>query len=186
MKKVEISKKTMIYPIPAVMVSCGNLPENYNIITIGWTGTICSNPPMCYISVRKSRFSHKIISDTGEFVINLTTKSLVYEADWCGIKSGKSHNKFNELGLTPVKASMLSCPVIMESPVNIECKVQKVLELGSHDMFIADVLTVCVSENLIDPDTGKLNLNEAELISYINGDYYNLGELIGKSGFSVK
>lgn len=177
---------TMLYPLPVVMVSCGDSPENYNIVTVAWTGTICSDPPMCYISVRKERHSHDIILKNKEFVINLTTDALCKATDWCGVRSGKDHNKFKEMHLTPEKAQVVNAPLIAESPVNIECKVIEVKELGSHDMFIAEVVAVNGDEKFFDPSTGQFQLNQAELIAFSHGKYYTLGEKIGKFGFSVE
>jgi len=186
MSKIEWKPGNMVYPLPAVMVSCGTKPEDYNIITISWTGTINTNPPMCYISVRKERHSHKIIKDAGEFVINLTTTKLAFATDWCGVKSGKNHNKFKEMKLTPKKSSKISTPQIAESPISIECKVTQIIELGSHDMFIAEVVAVNAEEKLIDKKTGSFNLRQAEPITYTHGNYYELGEKIGRFGYSVK
>ncbi len=176
---------TMVYPIPAVMVSCGSTPEDYNIITIAWTGTICSEPAMCYISVRKNRHSYDIIKKTGEFVINLTTQSLAYAADWCGVKSGKDFNKFQEMNLTPGESKEIAAPIIEESPLSIECKVTQIVELGSHDMFIAEVVNVQADEKYIHPKTGKFVLSKARPIAYSHGHYFELGKLIGRFGFSV-
>jgi len=176
----------MIYPLPAVMVSCGSVPEEYNIITISWTGTICTEPAMCYISVRPGRYSYNIIKKNGEFVINLTTKALAYAADWCGVKSGKKHKKFSEMGLTPVPASKLKAPLIKESPVNIECIVREIKELGTHHMFISEVVAVNADEQYINRKTGLFQLNDAEPIFYSHGKYYETGSLIGKFGFSVE
>lgn len=177
---------TMIYPVPAVMVTCGNQPENYNIITIAWTGTICSDPPMCYISVRKNRHSHQLIKATGEFVINLTTAELAKATDWCGVKSGSQVNKFKEMNLTPLAATMVKAPLIAESPINIECKVTEIKELGSHDMFIAEVLAVHADEKYLNEETGTFDLSKANPISYSHGFYYLLGKKIGKFGWSVE
>ena len=176
----------MLYPIPAVMVSCGTEESGYNIITIAWAGTINTNPPMTYISVRKERHSHKIIKESGEFVINLTTKNLAFASDWCGVKSGKNHNKFKEMKLTPEKASVVNVPLIAESPVNIECKVAQIIELGSHDMFLAEVVAVNVDEKFIDKSTGAFNLRQTEPIAYLHGNYYEIGKQIGRFGFSVR
>ncbi len=176
---------TMVYPIPAVMVSCGSTPEDYNIITIAWTGTICSEPAMCYISVRKNRHSYDIIKKTGEFVINLTTQHLAYATDWCGVKSGKDFNKFQEMNLTPGKSKEIAAPIIEESPLSIECKVTQIVELGSHDMFIAEVVNVQADEKYIHPKTGKFVLSKARPIAYSHGHYFELGKLIGRFGFSV-
>src|SRR5512146_57636 len=140
MPKVKWKPGTMIYPLPAVMVSCGSSPEEYNILTVSWTGTICTEPAMCYISVRPQRHSHAIIKKNMEFVINLTTKDLAFATDWCGVKTGSRHKKFEEMGLTPVPASVVKAPMIEESPVNIECIVKEIKELGSHHMFISEVV----------------------------------------------
>jgi flavin reductase (DIM6/NTAB) family NADH-FMN oxidoreductase RutF len=186
MSKLLWKPGTMIYPLPAVMVTCGAEPSEYNIITISWTGTICTDPAMCYISVRPSRHSYEIIKKNGEFVINLTTKELAYATDWCGVKSGKKHNKFEETGLTPVPASKVKAPLIKESPVNIECIVKEVKELGSHHMFIADVVAINADERYIDKKTGLFRLSDAEPICYSHGIYYLTGNRIGKFGFSVE
>ncbi|MBQ9474068.1 MAG: flavin reductase family protein [Bacteroidales bacterium] len=168
------------------MVSCGDNPNNYNIITVAWTGTLCSDPPMCYISIRKQRHSYRLIADSGEFVINLTTHALAYATDWCGVKSGRDVNKFAALHLTPAPAQMLKAPLIAESPLNIECKVCEVKELGSHDMFIANVVAINADEKYIDHTTGAFQLNHTEPIAYSHGKYYTLGEKLGGFGFSVK
>lgn len=186
MPKRELKKGTMIYPLPAVMVSCGDKPENYNIITIAWTGTICSEPPMCYISVRKNRHSHKIIKESGEFVINLTNTKLAYATDWCGVKSGKDFDKFKEMKLTPGKAKVVNCPIIEESPLNIECKVTQIIELGSHDMFMAEVVAVNADESHFDKDTDAFQLANAGMMTYMHGKYYSIGKKIGKFGYSVQ
>lgn len=186
MSKILWKPGTMIYPLPAVMVSCGLRPEEYNIITISWTGTICTDPAMCYISVRPGRHSYNIIKKNGEFVINLTTKALAFATDWCGVKSGKDINKFTEMGLTPVPASKVSAPLIKESPVNIECIVKEIKELGSHHMFISEVVAVNAEQDYIDEKTGLFMLNNAVPICYSHGKYYETGNLIGKFGFSVE
>jgi flavin reductase (DIM6/NTAB) family NADH-FMN oxidoreductase RutF len=177
---------TMIYPLPAVMVSCGSVPEEYNIITISWTGTICTDPAMCYISVRPERYSYNIIKKNGGYVINLTTKSLAFATDWCGVKSGSKHKKFTEMGLTAVPASKVKAPLIKESPVNIECIVKEIKELGSHHMFISEVVAVNADEKYVDEKTGLFRLNNAFLMCYTHGKYYETGQLIGKFGFSVE
>jgi len=176
----------MIYPLPAVMVSCGASEEEFNIITVSWTGTICTNPPMCYISLRPERHSYGIIKKNGEYVINLTTRILAYAADWCGIKSGRDYNKFTEMGLTPVMASLVRAPLINESPVNIECRVKEIKELGSHHMFISEVVTVDAEKSLFDEKSGVFRLNEANLLCYSHGKYFETGKFIGKFGFSVE
>jgi flavin reductase (DIM6/NTAB) family NADH-FMN oxidoreductase RutF len=186
MSKLLWKPGTMIYPVPAVMVSCGSVPEEYNIMTVSWTGTICTDPAMCYISVRPSRHSYGIIKKNGEYVINLTTKSLAYATDWCGVKSGSEYNKFKEMGLTPVPASKIKAPLIRESPVNIECIVKEIRELGTHHMFISEVVAVNAEKELYDEETGLFRLNDAGLFCYLHGKYYQTGKYIGKFGFSVE
>ena len=184
--KVPFKPGTLIYPLPAVMVSCGDAPENYNIITIGWTGTVYSDPPMCYISVRHERYSYDIIKRTGEFVINLTTVDLARITDWCGVRSGRDYNKFKEMHLTPQQGQLVKAPLIGESPLNIECRVRDIRPLGSHDMFLADVVAIDAEERLIDKSTGAFQLNHAQPLAYSHGKYYSLGEKLGSFGFSVK
>ena len=184
--KVPFKPGTLIYPLPAVMVSCGDAPENYNIITIGWTGTVCSDPPMCYISVRHERYSYDIIKRTGEFVINLTTVDLARITDWCGVRSGRDYNKFKEMHLTPQQGQLVKAPLIGESPLNIECRVRDIRPLGSHDMFLADVVAIDAEDRLIDKSTGAFQLNHAQPLAYSHGKYYSLGEKLGGFGFSVK
>ena len=186
MEKVLWKPGTMIYPLPAVMVSCGSKPEEYNIMTVSWTGTICTDPAMCYISVRPSRFSYGIIKKNGDYVINLTTKALAYVTDWCGVKSGAEHDKFREMGLTPVPAKNVKAPLIKESPVNIECIVKEIKELGTHHMFISEVVAVHADMGLIDEKTGLFRLNDSVPLCYSHGKYYETGEFIGKFGFSVE
>lgn len=186
MSRVSFKPGTMIYPLPALMVSCGENPEEYNIATVAWTGTICSDPPMCYISLRKSRHSHSIISRTGEFVLNLTTENLAKQTDWCGVKSGKDVNKFKEMSLTPEKAPNISAPMIKESPLCIECKVVEIKELGTHDMFIANVVGVHADERYINKESGLFDLQSAKLMTYSHGKYYSVGEQLGFFGFSVQ
>jgi len=177
---------TLIYPLPAVLISCGNNPDNYNLLTISWVGTICTNPPMCYISVRPERHSYKIIKETGEFVINLTNEDMAYATDWCGVKSGKDFNKFEEMKLTPVKGELVNAPIVKESPLCIECRVKEIIPLGSHDMFIAEVVNVQADTKYINPETDTFNLGAAKLIAYSHGHYYKLGEEIGKFGWTVQ
>ena len=176
----------MLNPSPVVMVSCGSTLDEYNILTIAWTGTICSDPAMCYISVRPERHSYDIIKRNGEFVINLVNRDLAPFADWCGVKSGKKFNKFFETGLTPVRGSKVSAPMIDEAPVNLECKVKQIIPLGSHDMFIAEVVAVHAKENLFIYKTDALELQRANLVSYSHGHYYDLGKILGKFGYSVE
>lgn len=177
---------TLIYPLPAAMISCGSTPDEYNIITLSWLGTICTNPPMCYISVRPERHSYDIIKKNMEFVINITTDDLAFATDWCGVKSGRNTNKFEEMGLTPGKSSIVQAPVIVESPLNIECRVKEIISLGSHDMFIADVVNVKADSKYIDDETGKFSLEDANPIAYSHGQYYDLGEKLGGFGWSVR
>ncbi len=177
---------TLIYPLPAVLVSCGDSPENFNVITISWVGTICTNPAMCYISVRPERHSYDLIKNLGEFVINLTTEDMAFATDWCGVKSGKDVNKFEAMGLTPVMGEMVKAPIIKESPLCIECRVNEIVKLGSHDMFIAEVLNVQANKKFIDPETDTFKLSDARLIAYSHGHYYKLGEEIGRFGWTVQ
>jgi flavin reductase (DIM6/NTAB) family NADH-FMN oxidoreductase RutF len=186
MAKQDWRPGTMVYPIPAVMVSCGSNAEEYNIITVAWTGTICSDPAMCYISIRKNRHSYDIIKRNMEFVINLTTKDLAKATDWCGVKSGAKVDKFKEMKLTPAPSKMISAPIIEESPLSIECKVTQIIELGSHDMFMAEVVNVQADERFLDKETGAFSLASSKPICYSHGHYFELGELIGKFGFSVE
>ncbi len=186
MAKIEWKPGNMVYPLPAVMVSCGDNPDEHNIITISWTGTVNTDPAMCYISIRKERHSHEIIKRTKEFVINLTTKDLAFATDWCGVKSGRDFNKFKEMKLTPEKALKVSAPLIKESPVNIECVVTQIIELGSHDMFLAKIVAVNAEERFLDKNTGAFDLRQTEPIAYLHGNYYSLGEKIGKFGYSVR
>ena len=185
MAKLEWKPGNMVYPLPAVMVSCADKAGNSNIITIAWTGTVCTNPPMAYISVRPERHSYQMIRETGEFVINLTTKDLAYATDFCGVRSGKDVDKFAEMKLTKEAASVVSAPMIGESPVNIECKVTEVKELGSHHMFLAEVVAVHVDDAYMN-ENNKFELGKAEPIAYSHGEYYQLGELLGTFGYSVK
>lgn len=175
----------MLYPVPAVLVSCRDNNGNDNLLTIAWAGTICSDPAMLSISVRKERHSYQMIKESGEFVVNLTTKALLKATDYCGVRSGRDEDKFATMNLTKGKAEKVSAPIIMESPVNIECKVKQILELGSHDLFVAEVVNVQVSDELMD-ETGRFRLQEAELIAYSHGEYYDLGDKLGTFGFSVR
>ena len=183
MSKVIWKPGTFIYPLPVVMVSCGDM-EKSNIITVAWTGIINTDKPMCYISVRKERYSHDIIKKTKEFVINLTNKDLVYATDWCGVKTGAKVDKFKEMKLTKEKAKFVKCPLIKESPVSIECRVKEIRELGSHDMFMAEILSIDADERYID-DKGAFDITKCSLITYANGKYFALGKQVGKFGYSV-
>ncbi len=175
----------MLYPLPVVMVSMADKEGNYNIITIAWAGTVCTNPPMVSISVRPERYSYPILKETGEFVINLTTKELVYATDYCGVKSGREVDKFQEMKLTPLKASQVNAPLIGESPVNIECRVNRIVPLGSHDMFLADVVAVHADERYMD-EKHKFHLEKAEPIIYSHGSYLSCGEQLGTFGYSIR
>lgn len=175
----------MLYPLPVALVSMADRNGKYNIITIAWAGTVCTNPPMLSISVRPERYSYPILQDRGEFVVNLTTKELVYAADYCGVKSGKDVDKFKVLGLTPVLAQKVSAPLIGESPVNIECRVRQILELGSHHMFLADVAAVHADGKYMD-EKNKFHLEKAEPVVYSHGGYYLCGKQVGTFGYSVR
>lgn len=184
MSKVQWKGGTFIYPIPAVMVSCGTMEES-NIITVAWTGILNTNPAMCYISVRPERYSHDIIKKNGEFAINLTTRQLAYATDWCGVKSGRDVDKFKEMKLTKERANIIKAPLIKESPVSVECKVKEIVPLGSHDMFIAEIVAIDADEKYID-EKGAFNISKCDLIAYANGGYYPLESKIGKFGYSVQ
>ena len=184
MSKVIWKPGTFVYPIPAVMVSCGDMKKS-NIITVAWTGILNTNPATVYISVRPTRYSYNIIKESKEFVINLTTKELAKATDWCGVKTGAKVDKFKEMKLHKEKAKFVKCPLIKESPVSIECKVKEIKELGSHHMFIAEVLSIDADEKYID-EKGDFYISKFNLIAYANGGYYLLGKKAGKFGFSVK
>lgn len=176
----------MLYPLPAVMVSCADASGASDIVTVAWTGTICTNPPMLYVSIRPERASYRLIRESGEFVVNLTTRRLQRACDWCGVRSGRDYDKWAECGLTPAPAAKLElAPVIAESPVNIECKVTEVKELGSHHMFLASVEAVQVDESLVDAQ-GRLDLASAGLTAYSHGEYFELGQRLGTFGYSVR
>lgn len=175
----------MLYPIPAVMVSCESARHKANIITIAWAGTVCSSPAMVSISIRKERHSYDIIKESGEFTINLVTRELVKQADYCGVRSGREVDKFLEMKLTKAPGRKISAPGILESPVNIECVVKQIIPLGTHDMFISEVMGVSVDKQLMD-EKGRFHLNKSGLIVYSHGEYYALGELLGRFGYSVK
>lgn len=184
MSKTMWKPGTFIYPIPAVMVSCGSF-EKSNIITVAWTGILNTNPAMVYISVRPERYSYNLIKESGEFVINLTTEDLAYATDWCGVKSGANVDKFKEMKLTKQRANFVKCPMIEESPVSVECKVKEIRELGSHHMFVAEVLAINADDKYID-EKGAFDISKCDLMAYANGGYYSLDKKIGKFGFSVQ
>ena len=183
MAKKTLKGGALVCPLPPTMVSCGDM-ESSNIITIGWTGILNTVPPKTYISVRPTRHSYNIIKESGEFVINLTPAALVKEADYCGIYTGKKVDKFAKCKLTKEQATVVSCPMIAECPVSIECKVTDIVPLGSHDMFMADIVAVNVNEELFDKD-GKYHLEKADLIAYAHGEYFTLGKRLGNIGFST-
>lgn len=175
----------MLYPLPAVMVSCQEDGHRPNIITVAWTGTVCTNPPMVYISIRPERYSYNIIKNSGEFVINLTTRELARATDFCGVRSGRELDKFAEMKLTPSKSETVKAPGILESPVNIECKVREVQELGSHHMFLAEVTGVRVDKQYMD-ENGRFDLSLSHPLIYSHGEYFDAGERLGKFGYSIQ
>lgn len=185
MSKVTFKPGNMLYPLPVVMVSVQGKDGKPNIITVAWAGTVCTNPPMVSISVRPERFSHHLIEETGEFVINLTTKELAFATDYCGVRSGRDVDKWKEMKLTPLPSTVVSVPGIEQSPVNIECKVVKTERLGSHDMFIAEVVAVRVDDKYMD-EKGSFHLSAAEPIVYSHGEYYDMGKKLGRFGYSVQ
>ena len=185
MSKRVFKPGNMLYPVPAALVSCMDKEGRSNLITVAWTGTICSDPPMLYISVRPERYSYHMIEETGEFVLNLTTKDMVKGVDLCGVKSGKSTDKWALAGFTPEKGAMVSCPLVKESPVNLECRVKEIRKLGSHDMFLAEIVAVDVDERYFDQND-RFCLNDTGLVAYSHGEYFELGKKLGSFGYSVK
>jgi len=186
MQKEARKPHSMVFPVPAVMVSCGTFPEKCNIITIAWTGTVCSDPPMCYISVRPERYSHRLIKENMDFVINYSTPELLDVTDWCGVKSGRDFNKFKETGLTPIASTIVKSPMIAESPISVECVVKSIQHLGVHDMFLAEIVSISIDPKLIDTKTNTLDLAAANPLAYAYGTYYMLGDAIGKYGYTAK
>ena len=184
MSKVVWKPGTMLSPVPPVLVTCGTM-ESPNIITVAWTGIVCSRPAMTYISVRPTRYSHAIIEKSGEFALNLTTPQLVHAADFCGVTSGAKVDKFKEARLTPVAADKIAVPLIAESPLSLECKVKEIFRLGSHDMFLAEIIAVDVEESCID-EAGKFSLKKCGLAAFSHGEYFALGKRIGKFGYTVR
>ncbi|HLP48980.1 MAG TPA: flavin reductase family protein [Candidatus Kapabacteria bacterium] len=185
-EKVTWKPGTMIFPLPVVMVTCGDMKVEYNVLTIAWTGITCTDPPMCYISVRPERYSYGFLEKYREFGINLTNKELAFATDWCGVKSGRDVDKFKKMKLTPFAADIIKAPLIAESPVNLECVVREIKPLGSHHMFLAEIVAVHAAKIHLDPKTGAFNLSQAKPICYSHGKYYQSGSLIGKFGFSVE
>lgn len=183
--KVSWRPGNILNPAPAVLLSCGSTPQTHNLITVAWAGTICSDPAMLSVSIRPERHSYGIIMSEMQFTVNLTTAAMARATDWCGVRSGRDYNKWKETGLTPVEGIANTCPFVGESPVAIECKVKDIISLGTHDMFIAQVVNVIVDQKYIDPQTGALNLQGAEMLVYCHGGYYRMGDFLGKFGFSV-
>lgn len=177
---------TMIYPLPAVLVTCGSSPADWSMLTVAWVGTICSDPAMCYISVRPERACYPLIVANMEFTINLTTADMARATDWAGVRSTRDYNKWKETGLTPMPGEKVASPTIEESPMSIECRVKEVMHLGSHDMFIADVLNVRADSRYIDPETGAFSMEKAGMLVYQHGFYHEVGRMIGHFGFSVR
>jgi flavin reductase (DIM6/NTAB) family NADH-FMN oxidoreductase RutF len=184
MAKQNWKGSALLAPVPSVLVSCGS-EENANIITIGWTGIVCTQPPKLYISVRPERFSYGIIKESGEFCVNLPTSKMARAVDFCGVRSGKDVDKFAQTGLTKTDSHAVSCPSIAECPLTLECKLDRIIPLGTHDMFIADIVSVSVEESILDRN-GRLMLENADLLAYAHGDYFSLGKKVGDFGFSVR
>lgn len=185
-KKLLWKPGTMLYPVPAVLVSCGKPGARPNLITVAWTGVCCTEPPMCTIALRPQRHSFDLIRASGEFVINLTTAAMARAVDWCGVKSGRDFDKFREMKLTPLAARIVAAPLVAESPVNLECRVREERGLGSHQLFIAEILAVHANPSYFDAKTGYFNLAAARPLCYCHGHYYEMGRYIGKFGFSVQ
>jgi flavin reductase (DIM6/NTAB) family NADH-FMN oxidoreductase RutF len=185
-EKVAWKPGNMLYPLPVVLVSCGDLEEEYNLFTVAWTGILSTNPPFCYISVRPGRHSFEMIKERKEFAINLTNKALARATDWCGVRSGKNLDKFAEMNLTPAPGIEIKAPVVAESPVNLECVVREIKEMGSHVVFLAEIVKIQANKEYIDEKTGALNLEKAHLIAFSHGKYYELGKRLGNFGYSVE
>ncbi len=186
MGKVSWKPGTMVYPAPAALVTCGSSPEEWTFLTVAWTGTVCSDPPMCYVSVRPERASYPVLERCMEFTLNLTTASMVRATDWAGVRSSRQYDKWKETGLTPLPGEKVASPTIAESPLSIECRIKRIERLGSHDMMLAEVVNLRADERFIDPATGALSLAKAGLLVYAHGGYYSLGQLLGTFGFSVR
>lgn len=185
MAKINFKPGNMLYPLPAVLVSCGDIDGISNLFTVAWAGTICTNPPMLSISVRPERYSYHLIRESGEFVVNLTTESMAYATDFCGVQSGRDVDKWKTCKLTKERGDTVKCPMVQQSPVNIECKVEEVKELGSHHMFIARVTGVHAEEAFMD-EKGTFHLNESGLLAYSHGTYLSLGKALGTFGYSIR
>lgn len=185
-EKISWKPGTMVYPAPAALVTVGASPDEWNLLTVAWTGTVCTNPAMLYISVRPERYSYPLLEKCMEFTLNLTTKEMAWATDWAGVRSGRDFDKWKETGLTPLPGEKVSSPTIAEAPLSIECRVKEIMRLGSHDMIIADVLNVRADSGWLDPETGVFSLEKSGLMAFSHGAYYELGAMIGKFGFSVK
>ena len=185
MAKINFKPGNMLYPLPAVLISCGDIDGESNLFTVAWAATVCTNPPMVSISVRPERYSFEIIHDTGEFTLNIPTARLANLTDWCGVVSGRDHDKFQERNLTALPSSEISAPLIGECPLGLECRVKQEIPLGSHTLFLADILAVQVSESYLD-DKGRLDLEKDGLLAYVHGHYFDLGRCIGHFGFSIR
>lgn len=177
---------TLLYPLPAVLISSGSTAEEYNLLTASWTGTVCSDPPMCYVSIRKERHSYELVKNTMEFGLNLTNLAMAKATDWCGVRSGRKFDKWQETGLTPEKARYIQAPLVKESPLSLECAVRDIIELGSHDMFLAEVINVRIDPQYLDEETGAFDMKRANLLVYAHGEYFSLGDFVGYFGWSVK
>ncbi len=185
--RVDWKPGTLIYPLPAVLISCGSMEDGQtNILTASWVSTVCTNPPMCVVGIRPERYSHDLIQQHGAFGINLSTVSMARETDWCGVVSGRKMDKFEACGFTKEAGSTLGVPLIEESPISLECRVREVTPLGSHDLFLAEVVGVRTDEQYIDPETGAFDMKRAGLLVYAHGEYFGLGEYIGHFGWSVR
>lgn len=185
--RIDWKPGTLIYPLPAVLISCGTMEDGEaNLLTASWVSTICTNPPMCVVGIRPERHSHGIIREHGAFGINLTTVSMAKETDWCGVVSGRKEDKFATCGFTKEPGSKLGVPLIEESPISLECQIREIKSLGSHDMFLADIVGVRADEAYIDPETGAFDMQRAELLVYAHGGYFGLGDYIGHFGWSVR
>ena len=186
MSKISWRPGTQLYPLPAVLVTAGKAPEDWTMLTVAWTGIICSDPAMCYVSVRPERASYPLLIENMEFTINLTTVEMARQTDWAGVRSTRDYNKWKETRLTPLEGEKVSCPTIDESPISLECRVKQVLKLGTHDMFIADIINVRADSRFLDEKTGRFQMEKANLLVFAHGMYHSLGEIIGKFGFSVE
>lgn len=186
MSRIDWKPGTLVYPMPAVLISCGDFGSEANLFTASWVGTVCTTPPMCYVSIRPERHSYGIIKEKMEFGLNLTTASMARETDWCGVTSGRKYDKLAETGLSVEPARLISAPLLVDSPLSMECKVREIIPLGSHDMFLADVVNVRANDLYIDPTTGGFDMERAGLIAYAHGEYFALGEFLGHFGWSVR